>query len=138
MSEYNTLNRYSSFAPEREKNICKWYIDGYNYFFDLYNSLHEALNEIFITDWWLSPDLYLTRPIDKDSKTIYEIFSELSNRNVKIYIILYRESTIALSMNSLYTKDKLMLNNKNIFILRHPKTTIPFLWSHHEKMLIID
>lgn len=28
MSEYNKLNRYNSFAPERENVICKWYIDA--------------------------------------------------------------------------------------------------------------
>jgi phospholipase D1/2 len=30
------------------------------------------------------------------------------------------------------------LHYKNIKVLRHPNKVIPLLWSHHEKMVIID
>jgi len=26
----------------------------------------------------------------------------------------------------------------NIKVLRHPSTLIPFMWSHHEKLVIVD
>ena len=31
-----------------------------------------------------------------------------------------------------------MSQSENIIILRHPKTTLPFLWSHHEKIVVVD
>lgn len=53
-------------------------------------------------------------------------------------IILYKEPTIALSLDSAYTKSHLTSLNRNIVIMRHPDYLLPFLWSHHEKIVLID
>lgn len=45
---------------------CKWYIDGENYFSDVMTALLSAKEYVYITDWWMSPDLYLRRPIATD------------------------------------------------------------------------
>jgi hypothetical protein len=29
------VNRFGSFAPIRDQSICKWFIDGENYFIDV-------------------------------------------------------------------------------------------------------
>ena len=52
---------------------------------------------------------------------------------------MYNEPTIALTIDSLHTKKSLESLHPNIMVLRHPKFILPtFLWSHHEKMVLID
>ena len=53
-------------------------------------------------------------------------------------IIVYKEPTIALTLDSAHTKRYLKSLHKNIIIMRHPVYVLPFLWSHHEKMVVID
>lgn len=62
----------------------------------------------------------------------------LAARGVDIRIILYQEPTV-LTNGSLYTKQTLeRLNPQRIHVMRHPNTVVPFLWSHHEKLMVID
>lgn len=41
-------------------------MDGLEYFEAVANALERARNEIFITDWMLSPELLLKRSVDRD------------------------------------------------------------------------
>jgi len=137
---YITMNRYSSFAPVRPPTaVCKWYVDGEHYFEDIYNSLLHAKKEVFIADWWLSPELHLKRPVVDETNTyrLDTILSQIANRGVLVYIIVYREVKIALNNDSEYTKKALEALSPNIKVLRHPKEFL-CLWSHHEKMVVID
>lgn len=61
----------------------------------------------------------------------------LAEKGVQIYIIVYREIEEALYNNSHYTKSYLTKLHENIHVVRHPRFLI-HLWSHHEKMVIID
>lgn len=46
---------------------------------------------------------------------------------------------MALNLDSQYTQDYLTSLSANIKIMMHPNyVLIPFMWSHHEKMVIID
>lgn len=45
----------------KKKSLCR-YVDGAWYMSDVADLLEDAREEIFITDWWLSPDIYLKRP----------------------------------------------------------------------------
>jgi phospholipase D1/2 len=63
-SPYMKLHQHSSFAPLRKDCQCKWYVDGEEYFQDLYDLLNTAVSEVYITDWWLSPELFLQRPVN--------------------------------------------------------------------------
>lgn len=65
------------------------------------------------------------------------ILKERAERGVKIYIIVYQEVKLALYNNSLHTKKHLEGLHKNIQVIRHPSEVL-FLWSHHEKMLVVD
>ena len=56
-------NLYHAFTYEKKNNYADWFIDGQDYFEDLYEKLMDAKNTIFITDWWLSPEVWLKRPI---------------------------------------------------------------------------
>jgi len=139
-SNYSNPPRYGSFAPIRENSTCEWYIDGQSYFESVYKQLKHAKFEVFITDWWLSPELHLIRPVSKEKNEesrINKVLRTLAENNVKIYIIVYREQTIALANDSAHTKRILQSMHPNIKVLRHPNHPF-FLWSHHEKIVVID
>lgn len=50
-------HRFGSFAPERDGNRIKWYVDGRDYFWAVSVALERAKETIYIEDWWLSPEL---------------------------------------------------------------------------------
>ena len=56
---------------------------------------------------------------------------------VRIYVLPWNETKIALNLNSKHTQETLEKLNKNIKVLRHPLSN-PIKWSHHQKMVIID
>ena len=138
-SNYTNPPRYGSFAPVRENSTCEWYVDGQGYFESVYKHLKQAKTDVFITDWWLSPEMHLMRPVSKNKNEetrINTLLHSLAEHGVKVYIIVYREQTIALANDSYHTK-KTLQSHKNIKVLRHPNRNF-FLWSHHEKIVIID
>jgi len=49
-SKPNTPNRFGSFAPQREYNDVKWYVDGCNYFYAVSRALENARESIWILD----------------------------------------------------------------------------------------
>ncbi|KAJ3613312.1 hypothetical protein NHX12_019562, partial [Muraenolepis orangiensis] len=55
-------HRFGSFAQE-EENIPAKYVNGKTYMEDVADALEKAQEEIFITDWWLSPEIFLKRPV---------------------------------------------------------------------------
>lgn len=61
-------HRFDSYAPIRENAKVKWYVDGKNYFFAVSQAIMAAKLEIYIEDWWLSPELVSIR------KNIYNFF----------------------------------------------------------------
>ena len=140
-SPYTDINRYFSFAPEREPTAnCNFYVDGENYFSEICDALLEAQKEVFICDWWLSPELYLKRPVGKELNQEYRldrVLQKIAERGVKIYVIIYKEVTFALYNDSRHSKNALESLSPNIQVLLHPAYFI-FMWSHHEKLLVID
>ena len=108
-------NIYSSYTSMKTNCCAKWFIDGENYFEYLLEQLKNAEESVFITDWFLSPELALKRPINYndfiDKKNHYrsklmfsnvsrlmDIFYLLSKKGVQIYILLYSEVTLALGI----------------------------------------
>ena len=48
-----------------------------------------ARNEVFITDWWLSPELYLRRPVSKEKNQetrIDVVLKTIASRGVNVRI----------------------------------------------------
>ena len=150
-----TYNIYNSFTSQKMNCGAKWFVDGKDYFMYLFEQLKSAKESVYITDWFLSPELALRRPINYDifadkkknykenlnfsnASRLMDIFYLLAKKGVKIYILLFCEMKIALALNSLYTKNTLKKLHKNIMVTRHPKGTTSVLWSHHEKLVIID
>lgn len=142
-SEFRTaLVRHKSSFIIRENIIGKFYIDGSEYFSDVYDKLSEAKKAVCISDWWLTPDMELKRPCSTTPNSkIIDLLGEIADRGVKIYILLYKELSFALTLNSLYSKRALQNRSPNIKVLRHPTVSIRggnFIWSHHTKLICID
>lgn len=99
--------------------------------------------EVYITDWMLTPQLYLKRPVNFEDQNdmkyrLDSILGELARNGVKIYIIIYKEvEYVGLYHMSSYVKNWMQDLHENIKVLRHPRTFIS-LWSHHEKICVID
>ena len=149
--------KYDAYATAKKYNLCKWFIDGKSYFDDLFEKLMDAKKCIYITDWWMSPEVFLRRPVDekiyiemakknilaKDlSKNkisrLMDILNYKANQGVKIYIMIYYEVSLAVTLNSEHTKNTLEKLNSNIKVTRHPSGAGTLLWSHHEKLVVID
>lgn len=54
--------KFNSLSVYNENNSYCRYVDGSWYMSDVADLLEAAQDEIFITDWWLSPDIYMKRP----------------------------------------------------------------------------
>ena len=141
-------NPYKAYTNMKSGNIAQWFSDGEKYFADLAKELMNARKSIFITDWWMSPEVWLVRPVpldklDKNSiepSRLMDILFQCANKSkgVKIYIQLYAENKYVLSNDSKHTEVTLEALHPNIHVLRHPLNKLSFLWSHHEKLVIID
>lgn len=146
-------HRFNSFAPERDGNRVKWYIDGRDYYHAVSIALERAKETIYIEDWWLSPELFLRRPpYGTQQWRLDQVLKRAAERGVKIYVIVYKEVEAAISCNSRHTKQALRAlcpkgspGHGNINIMRHPDHNIlenagdmTFYWAHHEKFIVID
>ncbi|XP_030958239.1 phospholipase D zeta 2-like isoform X1 [Quercus lobata] len=139
------FHRYVSFAPQRglteDGSQAQWFIDGQAAFKAIASSIENAKSEIFITGWWLCPELYLKRPFPSHpSSRLDALLEEKAKQGVQIYILLYKEVPIALKINSMYSKKRLLNIHENVRVLRYPDhiTTGVYYWSHHEKLVIVD
>ncbi|CAH9073877.1 unnamed protein product [Cuscuta epithymum] len=138
-------HRFGSFAPQRglteDGSHAQWFIDGRAAYEAIASSIESATSEIYITGWWLCPELYLRRPFHKHSSSRLDALLEAkANQGVQIYILLYKEVALALKINSLYSKRKLLSIHKNVKVLRYPNHLSAgiYYWSHHEKIVIVD
>ncbi|KAL9378910.1 hypothetical protein Peur_027392 [Populus x canadensis] len=138
-------HRYGSYAPQRglaeDGSQAQWFVDGHAAFEAIASAIENARSEIFITGWWLCPELYLRRPFqDHASSRLDSLLETKAKEGVQIYILLYKEVSIALKINSMYSKKRLLNIHENLRVLRHPDhfSTGVYSWSHHEKLVIID
>uniref|UniRef100_A0A8P4G3R9 Phospholipase n=1 Tax=Dicentrarchus labrax TaxID=13489 RepID=A0A8P4G3R9_DICLA len=139
-SDFLKVQRFEGFAPPRENTLTKWYVNGSGYFADLADALEQAKEEIYITDWWLSPEVFLKRPATDNYWRLDEILKRKAEQGVKVCVLLYKEVEMALGINSEHSKRTLMNMHPNIKVMRHPDhvSSVVFLWAHHEKMVAID
>ena len=148
-------NKYHSFTSQKINCGAKWFVDADSYFSFLLEQLKKAKESVYITDWFMSPEIALSRPINYDDfidekkdykknlnfsnvSRLMDILYLLAEKGVKINILLFCEVKLALAIDSLHAKTVLNNLHKNIKVTRHPKGTSSILWSHHEKLVIID
>ncbi|KAI9490490.1 hypothetical protein BDB00DRAFT_837407 [Zychaea mexicana] len=138
-------HRFSSFAPVRHKAKVKWFVDGENHMNAVAEAILSAKSEIYIADWWLTPELYLRRPPEKNQEfRIDRLLQRKAKEGVMVYIIVYKEMSLALTIDSAHTKKWLQGLHPNIIVQRHPdrrafdNNSSIFFWSHHEKLVVVD
>ncbi|KAF5752177.1 Phospholipase D P1 ZETA 1 isoform 1 [Tripterygium wilfordii] len=138
-------HRFGSFAPLRglteDGSQAQWFIDGRAAFEAISSSIEDAKSEVFICGWWLCPELYLRRPFHANAASRLDALLEAkAKQGVQIYILIYKEVALALKINSVYSKRKLLSIHENVRVLRYPDhfSSGVYLWSHHEKLVIVD
>ncbi|KAG0259752.1 hypothetical protein BG011_002401 [Mortierella polycephala] len=135
-------HRFGSFAPEREDTKTRYYVDGKDYFHAISDAILAAKDEIYIADWWLSPQLYLRRPPeDNEEFRLDRMLKKKAEEGIMIYIVVYKEITLALTLDSSHTKTWLQDLHPNIQVQRHPDhigVNATQFWAHHEKICVID
>ncbi|XP_024390954.1 phospholipase D zeta 1 [Physcomitrium patens] len=137
-------HRFGSFAPPRgfsDGSEAQWFIDGKAAFEAIAGAIENARSEIFIAGWWLCPDLYLRRPYgSNEASRLDHLLEAKAKMGVQIFILLYKEVALALKINSNYSKQRLLGLHENIKVLRFPDhfSSGVYLWSHHEKLVIVD
>ena len=70
-------NEYNSFAAKTSSNYIEYLIHGKDYFEDLFESLMEAKESIYIAGFLINPEVFLKRPV-----------------NEKIYIDMFKKKNI--------------------------------------------
>lgn len=147
-SPWTLRHRDESFSPVRRPRECpsraQWYIDGRDSFKAIYHALLEAKKDIYIAGWWISPEIYLMRPpAEFPESQLLHVLESKARAGVQIYVQLYKEVTVALTLNSWHTKKTLRSiaeNSRNIHIMRDPDFIVKSfgLWSHHEKIVRVS
>ncbi|CAM4768626.1 unnamed protein product [Rotaria magnacalcarata] len=129
--DFHIETRFNSFAPIRPNTKCQWLVDGSDYFEAVAYAIKSATEEIYITDWFLSPEIYLKRPALSDE---WRFDKMLEGKAAKV--------ELAIGINSSYSKRKLLETHlENVKVLRYPDHTgqnAVLFWGHHEKLVIVD
>ncbi|GBO99754.1 Phospholipase D2 [Eumeta japonica] len=108
-------NPHNSYAPERSDITAQWFVDGSSYMSAVADALEAATEEIYITDWWLSPEIYMKRPaVDGDYWRLDKILLRKAQEGVRIFVLLFKEVEMALGINSYYSKQSLVNLHENI------------------------
>lgn len=117
----------------------------------------SAKESIYITGFWLTPEYFLRRPVDeniyiemdknniltkdlgKNISRLVDILDYKAKQDVKIYILIFYEWSMSLGVNSKHVEDTFKKLNNTINFIRFPShSQNDFLWSNHEKIVIID
>lgn len=83
---------------------------------------------------------YLRRPPEENEDfRLDRLLHRKAVEGVKIYIVVYKEMSLALTIDSVHTKQWLQNLHPNIIVQRHPDHTFSndntvLFWSHHEVM----
>ena len=141
LSLFSTIHRFKSFAPPHNHCRAKWYVDGQDYMSAVADAIEAASDEIFIADWQMNPHIFMKRP-DTGVDSLYwrldKMLLRKADQGVKIYILLYWESTDVAEMDLGSKFTLATLSHNHIEIRRHPDGLLPCRWSHHEKIVLVD
>ncbi|KAJ2747311.1 hypothetical protein GGI20_000646 [Coemansia sp. BCRC 34301] len=140
-SAWAVPHRFASFAPIRDQSRVIWFVDGDDYFYAVSEAIENATDCIYIEDWWLSPEIHLRRPYHLNEEyRLDRLLKRKAEEGIKIYVVVYKEVTVSLTINSAYTKRKLQSLHPNIMVQRNPDHLAggTMFWAHHEKMVVVD
>ncbi|PRP76312.1 phospholipase D1 [Planoprotostelium fungivorum] len=129
---------YRSFAPTRMGTEASWLIDGEQTYATIAEAMCAAKESIYITDWFMTPELFMKRDATATIEDrLDKILRRKAREGVKVYILLWKETSIAVKLNSAQTKRKMLSLHENIQVIRHPPLE-PLNWSHHQKTVVVD
>lgn len=81
----------------REGIQARWYIDGRDYYADLADAMEAAKKTIFITDWFITPEIYMKRDYPASAANrLDRLLQRKARQGVRIFIL----STILLLLRS--------------------------------------
>ncbi|OCF61802.1 phospholipase D [Kwoniella mangroviensis CBS 10435] len=135
-------HRFRSFSDIRSGNIAKYAIDGHDYFWAVSEIIDSAKECIMILDWWLSPELQLRRPAALFPEwRLDRLIKKKAEEGVRVYVMVYKEVDLSMSLSSKHTKHALEDLHENISVMRHPDHSggeLVYYFSHHEKLCVVD
>jgi phospholipase D1/2 len=128
--------------PVRENIDVKTYTLSKDYMAAVAVAILGAQKEIFIASWKNTPSVLLCRP-PLPPVRLDQLLKYKAGTGVKVYVLLYKEVELADQGNdSQGAMDYLTRLSPNILCIRHPNKLIggstAILWSHHEKLVVID
>ncbi|KAI8327820.1 hypothetical protein BC941DRAFT_364317, partial [Chlamydoabsidia padenii] len=100
-------NRYNSFAPIRNNSNINWHVDGHDYFEASIEAILSAKSYMYLSAWWISPEVYLRRPVhegDNENYRFDKLLKKKAEEGVDIYVVLYKA---LVSLGSTYVKHHL-------------------------------
>jgi len=137
-----SINRFMSSFPVRNRCYCQCLFEGEEYFSSLEQAFGKAQQEIFIASAFLSPQIYLSKPVAQllpyQKGRLDNVLKSIATKGVKIYIIIYNEPPKS-HQNSQNVVTFLTELHPNISVIRCPGYNLNVsLWSFNEKLCIID
>ena len=114
---------FQSYAEPVPRSKCRWFVQGRDYFWYLSHILEKAKSEIYITDWWFSPEIVLRRPLSKfesDGFTwiLEDLLFKKAKQGVQIYVMLFGGLGAKMLLNSEKNlKYEKVTRNKEFFII---------------------
>lgn len=124
-SSATNKNPFDSFCKTYTDNDVKFYINGGSlvdyYFADLHAAIEEAKQTICITDWFLSPEIYLKRPKEDFPDARLDLtLKRACERGVEVFMILYQGINGITYHKTERVKQYLHSLHPNFYIARHP------------------
>ena len=107
LGEWTRDHRFGSYAPVRrarsKRNVvskesfrrmsyARWILNGSSYYRSVVQALRAAEKEVFITGWFLSPEVQLLRKASGDDEdlTLVDLVREIASNGVKVYVVFER------------------------------------------------
>jgi phosphatidylserine/phosphatidylglycerophosphate/cardiolipin synthase-like enzyme len=110
-----------SFAPPRENNNARWFVNGCEYFEALCHTLKRARKCIYIADWCFSPSLYLQRTPITETSRLDKILLQKAKEGVKIYLLIYNAPAISFALQPQWVVETMeSLHRKSQYNLHLP------------------
>lgn len=140
-SESRRFEPFDSFAPPRTDAQIQFLVDGEETFKTMAEAMRSATHTIYLSDWWLSPQLYLLRhgtPDEILSSRLDVLLDTLCRqRQIDVYILLWENVEQIEPLKSEWTQKHLQHLNPKIHVMRHSSPLLDGN-THHQKFLVID
>lgn len=132
-------NRFDGYYPVRYNINAMWFVNAKPLFERLADAIDAAKEEIYLTNWWTSPEVYLRRGEKPQLKDRFDqLLKKKAEQGVRIYMILWNETKVAQEgLMNRYAAQVFSNMHDHFRIMMHPVQE-PISWAHHQKTIVID